>query len=499
MKPTTIFLLSCMLFFVVTLTSYASASDIVVCQGITESGNYRLTNNIINSGSPVCFDILASDVGIDCQNHILAGQMSDYSYAFKTQNTRNITIKNCKVIGWYYPFHLQNVTYSRIKDNYIEIPLPNGGIAFHSVSHTDYINNILNGSYAGLGGDNNDYLRIANSTFYGKLIGGFSVGLYFDNGGDNNLIKDVKIKNFNRAIVLENSSNNTFENVEIEDIMFPYEYGNYPSIAIEFTCWQDCSRGNSIRNFSIKNTQPNLYSPYPSCAVAFIGNSRENILIDGSIASPFEGSYGTYDLCMLRTLYFGEKVDYDIIAANTALNTDYSTTLFNAIYEEANTDFYRKKYLEVNARDALGNDVGNALVSIYDKDNNLVSKGLTDSEGKAKFNLTEFLYRKRGKEDGAITYYSNYTVDIRHPSYSNSYEINLTDDAPINTESLTILLFHSNELMFGRYKIEGQSPAAVTPRTYQFILPAAIALIILLFAILATLIMLKLKPKKRRK
>jgi hypothetical protein len=431
--------------------SVISARDISYCQEISESGSYRLINNI-RKDSSICFNILVSNVEIDCKNHFVEGNNTGDDYAFKTQNTKNITIKNCKIINWLYPIYMRNVTSSEIKDNYIEAPMQNSGIAFYFVSYTNYTNNIVNNSYSGIGGDNNDYLRIINNTFNGRLVGGFSAALYFDNEGDNNFIKDIKIKGFNRGIILENVTNNIFQNIEIEDIIFPYEYGNYPSIAIEFTCWGDCARENYISNFTIKNTIPNMFSPYPNCAVAFIGNSRNNMLIDGNISSPLEERYGTYDLCIIRNLYFGRKINYSIPINNTVLNVNYSSAAFNPIFKEGNADFYRMKYHRIDVKDSNDKAIENASISIYDNNGNIVKQGLTNKQGSATFNLTEFLYRKRDSENGSITYFSNYTIIINHSSYSRSYEVNITDDTLLHRYFLSILLFHSRKAIFGRYE-----------------------------------------------
>jgi nitrous oxidase accessory protein len=372
-----------------------------VCQNITVSGAYKLANSITDSNSPICFEFSADDISIDCQNYIVDGNSTTGSSAFRGIYKSNLTAKNCIITNWFYPFYLGNNDYIAIDNNYINDNTA-GELFFYGSKYINYTNNLLNNTHSGFQGGGVTNSFFINNTFdRGSLGGSLSAGIYFDSGSGNNYVKDIWIRGFARGLILENASNNYFENIIIKDIQFGSSHGTYPSLAIEFTCWGDCGRYNTFRNITIKNVISNPSASFPNCAVSFQGYSRGNIFIDSNISS--EDS-NTYDVCGLNNFF-------PTFQNNTFLNTNFSTQFI----QDGNINIYKMWYLTATILDYGSNPLENSFVSVYDKDSNLIENKSSDAQGKTKFNLTEYMANAT-----ATVYYSPYNISATKTNYSDN-------------------------------------------------------------------------------
>jgi len=91
------------IFLILFFISNAYACDYIItdCQNLTEQGKtYCLVNDIIDSDASTCMNILANNIVLDCQGHIIDGMDVLPTFGIYT-NYDNITIRNCVVTDWY--------------------------------------------------------------------------------------------------------------------------------------------------------------------------------------------------------------------------------------------------------------------------------------------------------------------------------------------------------------------------------------------------------------
>src|SRR5439155_25113389 len=95
-----------------------------------------LTNDLLNcQGNGL--NITASNVLLDCQNHIISGNKSNVGIFVKNMN--NITIKNCLVQNFGAGIYLEFVSQAQLENN--TVSKDSSGIIFQSVSNSQLINN----------------------------------------------------------------------------------------------------------------------------------------------------------------------------------------------------------------------------------------------------------------------------------------------------------------------------------------------------------------------
>lgn len=106
------------LLLIISLTPSAAATDITACTVILDPGTYALRNDILNSASPRCIWINASDVLFDGFGHTVDGTQNPFSlgiYAGNTQNgVTNVSVLNVTVSNWETGVRYENVTGGRI-------------------------------------------------------------------------------------------------------------------------------------------------------------------------------------------------------------------------------------------------------------------------------------------------------------------------------------------------------------------------------------------------
>ncbi len=97
---------------------------------ITEPGEYRLANDIVNSNAPVCIDVRVDSVTIDGRGHLIDGMGSSGSVGIRVQWTRSdapdTIIRNLRFTDWgsgvdlYKAVH-PNVLYCTFRNNVVGV------------------------------------------------------------------------------------------------------------------------------------------------------------------------------------------------------------------------------------------------------------------------------------------------------------------------------------------------------------------------------------------
>ena len=172
------------------------------CGRIDTSGTYTLSTNLIGTQIPStgCFNITASNVTLDCQNHYILNTTLAKPGIYAGSVT-NVTVKNC------------NVT--------MEEGMAGGyGIRFNSVNNSFIINSTLNSNYYGIllssSSNNNQIINnTVNLDYY---------GIYLAASSNNNQIINNTVNSGQDGIYLASSSNN---NITDNTVNFNGDRGLY--------------------------------------------------------------------------------------------------------------------------------------------------------------------------------------------------------------------------------------------------------------------------------
>jgi parallel beta-helix repeat protein len=95
-----------------------SYTEISSCMQITEPGEYRLVNDIIDQNVSECIGINSNDVILDCQGHTIDGV--GWGKGIWAGDITNLTIKNCIIKEWQYAIWVDYLRYSNIINNTID-------------------------------------------------------------------------------------------------------------------------------------------------------------------------------------------------------------------------------------------------------------------------------------------------------------------------------------------------------------------------------------------
>jgi len=229
------------LLFLVLMSPCFAYTNISSCSVLNVSGEeYRLTADIINSSTSMCINIEANNVILDCQGNIVDGDdTTDYGiYVYRdSQQTTNITIKNCIVTDWNYA----NVYFENANENQITNTTfnssPGDGILLYISSWNNLSNITANSNgYAGFDIYQSSFNTILNSV---ANHNGYD-GVYLFSAWDNNLSNITTIDNDEAGFYLEYSSSNTFSEITANS--------NYGGIVIG----KD-SDNNTVANSTISN------------------------------------------------------------------------------------------------------------------------------------------------------------------------------------------------------------------------------------------------------
>jgi parallel beta-helix repeat protein len=83
--------------------SYYAATLIADCMNVDVSGEYALTNHVIDSATSYCMNISADNVVFDCQGYMIDGNdAAAYGMAVErsVQQVTNVTVRNCLLSDW---------------------------------------------------------------------------------------------------------------------------------------------------------------------------------------------------------------------------------------------------------------------------------------------------------------------------------------------------------------------------------------------------------------
>jgi len=256
---------------------------------------YELTGNPDDNG--VIF-VNGSDLTIDCNNSIFYG--GNTSYWMNITNQNNITVKNCKVYGYYTGINGYNVSNSTFKDNYFENI--SGYAAIYLYGKTDLsansnnnliennvINNSRNGVSLQLSTINNTIQnnRIYNSTYHGiNLFVKANYNTIYNNSVERCWNNGIGIL-VNRDCHYNVVDNNYVENTVADGI----QVRGYETVDGKSTY-------NNISNNVVVNASWNCPYSSGSCAQGFFFNwySDYNYIVNNSVIQ----SHGN---CFETTLY----------------------------------------------------------------------------------------------------------------------------------------------------------------------------------------------------
>jgi parallel beta-helix repeat protein len=196
-----------------------SYTEISSCMQITEPGEYRLVNDIIDSTASTCINIQADNVILDCQGHIVDGVDIWHTYGIyisrDMQTATNITIKNCIVRDWDFGIYLNQANNNTLT-NIISNSNTDSGIRIFNSSFNTLSNITLgeqgDGNYVGLSLFYSNFNNIAN------IITKYNVyGVYLLSSNFNTLSNIESNFNLNDGIYFDCSFSNTIKNSIIRD------------------------------------------------------------------------------------------------------------------------------------------------------------------------------------------------------------------------------------------------------------------------------------------
>ncbi len=178
------------------------------CETLDEEGVYVLTTDIMDSSTSPCIDIQANNVIFDCENHLIDGDDSaEYGIYISrsSQQTTNVTIKNCRVSDWssanIYLYNangniLENITaYSG--DDGIWLSSSNSNVLISITTYSNSNNGIALGS--------SDSNTLINITTYSNNLG----GIYLISSSHNRIINCSADSNGINIWIFFHANNNT--------------------------------------------------------------------------------------------------------------------------------------------------------------------------------------------------------------------------------------------------------------------------------------------------
>ena len=146
--------------------------NISSCVTLDESGDYYLTEDILNSNADRCIEIIENNVTLYCNGHMIDGIDSESTtYGIYSQNN-NTLVHNCTIADWTNGISYSEANSGHILNNKI-YSNTNKGILFTSSSHN----------------------KIAFNELYEN-----DVGVRLEDSSNNNEIRDNKIINNNKGI-----------------------------------------------------------------------------------------------------------------------------------------------------------------------------------------------------------------------------------------------------------------------------------------------------------
>ncbi len=424
----------------ITAVSFVKAGvEISSCKNITIPGyEYKLINDIIDSGEEFCIIISADNVTLDCQGYNIDGdgtmnadegiQISDRpGVPYDT----NVTVKNCNLTDW----------------NYYGIKTTgNDNVVIDNVS-------VINEGFCGIGIFSSSYSNLTNSEVFTVDDPLTSYGVYFHLSDNLYMNSTVVMGNSSFSIVFSDAGlNSTIENVTIAkdfgwDIHFTTWY-DYDCQGIQFknvigsdnktiffhegssvniNGWDNvsaiylCNASNSIIN--------NVTMAGGNINGIWILPGSNNVNISNSVVTDRFDSINIYksNETFVRDTNLSGGYHYDIYGQTQSqslvfLNCSYD---FNSVIS-SNANFTRLWYYSAYAKDTSDNPLEGVNVTGYDSSGDWVFSVLTDSTGYTPLQEVRDYY-----DDGTtLTYFSNYSINmsLSGTNVSNPYNATLDNN-----------------------------------------------------------------------
>ncbi len=179
------------------------------CRTIASSGTYGLTGNIITSST--CFDIMVSNVTVDCNGHSVTGSGSNA--AFRMSGVNNVNVTNCRIAQFQYG--VQASGGNNISVSSTSISTVGAGVALNSTSGS-HIHNVTVGRYSSYGfslngttnsivaedsaaavnvGDGFRLYRAINDTLVNDSVNSSNYGFYISMSRGNKIYNNIALAN----------------------------------------------------------------------------------------------------------------------------------------------------------------------------------------------------------------------------------------------------------------------------------------------------------------
>ena len=334
-----------------------------------DNGIYYLENDIINSTTSNCMDITANNVTLDCQGNTIDGDGgADRGIQIdrSTQETSNVTIKNCILTDW----DTWGIEFDRADGNYILNTSVNNGDRGLSLSESKY-NKIENSSL--LNNTVYDFHTKTYGTFYFNSYPIYCNNELIDvNGTDNKPIVffnyTVNLQDWNNnvsSLILCNADNSTINNLVVDHTDMQNSYGlqliHTNNATITNSQFTDMFVGVLVMSFSDSNTLINITSNSNDGYGLNIYNAHSNNLTN--ITTELNGNNGVNihlsDFNILTditsNLNDGSGIGIDHEAFN---NTIKDSTFWN------NTDYGIEFYRTSPSGNLIYNNLFNNTINI---------------------------------------------------------------------------------------------------------------------------------------
>ncbi len=309
------------------ITSYPS-DNTSICQQLNTSGSYILNTDVLNENvsSSGCFNIIVSDVELDCAGHVIRN-MTIAQAGVYAENVKNISIKNC------------NIEMSDSLGGY--------GIYFSGVNDSSILNCNLSSN---------------------------NIGVYIKSGYSNQIISNIINENSNKGLLIESGSGNTIQSNTLNSnklaVYILKSSSNILNSNHIWNCTPSDSEGclsfiGSSSNFvtlgEINVSSGDLVFLYDSAGFSSSNNLFKNLILSGATG---------YQVNVVKVS--------DASVNNSFVNVSY---LSSKEFVSSGNELIRKWYYRVLVNTSRGGLVSNANVTIYNSSNGFVAYALTDSSG----------------------------------------------------------------------------------------------------------------------
>jgi len=194
-------------FMILVLSGEANATiPISSCTTISTSGEYVLTQDIVNYTTYSCIDIVSSNVVLDGGGYTIDSYVTrDGSYGvhvYSISKIANVTVKNVKVKIWTYGIYLDSSSDSTLTDN-------TASQTWEGIYLNYSSNNVISGNTVSNNGDGIYLSQSNNNIINVNTANSNNDGIYLFSSNNNTLNGNTASSNRGlTGIILQSSSNN---------------------------------------------------------------------------------------------------------------------------------------------------------------------------------------------------------------------------------------------------------------------------------------------------